>query len=281
MQTIAVLKPKTESLIAQFVSFYQTFSKINRLEKVIFDFSQLNWIYPLLILPISAYIHETKSEYLTSQRSDINSYLNTVRFPGGVNSVAEFQKFLSYIPVTSLEKSKQVENREKLESCFSTMLYKTINGVAGSQDAIYYPITELVGNIFEHSKKDRGWVFTQIYPNKKFLDLCIVDTGRGLRNCYKEERNIILNDKEAVKEAVGGRSTKLDKDRGFGIYSSKRVICEGLGGSFIILSGNAALISEKNREKLMEMPSFNWQGVIISYRIPFPKQAIDIYPFLE
>lgn len=281
MQTIVVPTSKTDLLVAQFISLYQTFAKISKSEMVNFDLSQQDWIYPLLILPISSYIYETKSEYLPSKNRDINSYLKTICFPDGVNSVAEFQKFSNYIPITVLKKSGEIESRERLEACFSEMIYKTTGEVVGAQNAIYYPISELATNIFEHSKKDEGWVFAQIYPKKKFLDLCIVDTGRGLKTCYKEERNIVLNDERAIKEAVSGHSTKPSKERGYGIYTSKQVVCKALGGNFIILSGSAALISQKDKEKIVTMSPFNWQGVIISYRIPFPRGPIDISPFLE
>ena len=284
MQNIIVPKPKSESLVAQFISLYQTFAKISKSEKVIFDLSQQDWVYPLLILPISAYIHKTKSGYLPPKNTSANSYLKTICFPGGVDSVTEFQKIRisNYIPITFLKKSGDIEGRERLESCFSEMIYKTTGEVAGAQNAIYYPISELVTNIFEHSKKEGGWVFAQIYPKKKFLDLCIVDMGRGLKTCYKEENNIDLTDEEAIKEAMSGLSTKSNKkERGYGVYTSKQVVCRALGGSFIILSGSAALISQKDKEKLVTTSPFTWRGVVISYRIPFPERPIDISPFLE
>lgn len=281
MQTITVSIPQKDSLIAQFISLYQTFSKINKFEKVTFDLSRLGWVYPLLILPITAYIYETKSEYLSPQNVSANSYLKTVYFPDGIDSVKNFQKFLTYIPVTHFKKSGEIEDRERLGSCFSEMIYKTIGEIPGTQNAIYYPISELVTNIFEHSKKEEGWIFAQRYPKKKFLDICIVDMGRGLKACYKEEKGVVLSDEEAIKEAMKGHSTKPSKERGFGIYTSKQVVCGALGGSFIILSGSTALISQKNKEKLVTMSPFNWHGLIIGYRIPFPQKPVDISCFLE
>lgn len=281
MRIIKVTNPKNDSLIQQLVAFYLVFKSIVPKEKINFDLSQLNWLFPLLILPISAYIQETKSKFILPKDSDVVSYLRTIHFPEGISSVSEFQKILTYIPIGVLGRKDNFKERGKLESCFAEMIYKVLKPTVAAQNAIYYPLTELVTNIFEHSKKGIGYVFAQYYPKKKFLDLCIVDCGRGLSRSYKEESNLDFTDKEAIKQALIGRSTKPDLERGYGIRTSKRVVCEGLGGSFILLSGGVALYSFKNKEKMISMPKFYWRGVIISYRIPQPKRRIIIDPYLE
>ncbi len=35
------------------------------------------------------------------------------------------------------------------------------------------------------------------------------------------------------------------------------------------------------KERVVSMPDFYWQGVIIAYRIPKPDGSIDISPYLE
>lgn len=58
-------------------------------------------------------------------------------------------------------------------------------------------------------------------------------------------------------------------------------MCEALGGEFTLISGSAALLASKDKERLVSLPNFNWQGVIIAYKIPRPKTSIDISPYLE
>lgn len=145
----------------------------------------------------------------------------------------------------------------------------------------FYPITELVANIFQHSKRDEGWLFGQIYRKKKFFDLCIIDRGRGLKKAYKEELNIEMSDEQAIEEAMKGVSIKPDHERGYGIRTSKKLVCEGMGGSFIMLSGKSALLAERQGQKLISMDNFDWKGVIIAYRIPFLSKGIDITPYIE
>lgn len=280
MKVIKVVNPKNDSLFQQLVAFYSIFKNIPPNETINFDLSQLQWAFPLLILPISAHIQNTKSKFIVPKSSQVASYLSAIRFPEAVSSVLEFQKMLSYIPLSILKRDNPKE-RGKIESCFAEMVYKVLKPTVAAQNAIYYPLTELVTNIFEHSKEDIGYLFGQYYPKKEFLDLCIIDKGRGLARSYKEEKNLNLTDKEAIKQVLMGRSTKPDLERGYGIRTSKRIICEGLGGSFILLSGEYALFSSKKQEKMIFLPKFYWQGVVISYHIPRPKRPINITLYLE
>ncbi|MBI2453493.1 hypothetical protein HYV56_02200 [Candidatus Peregrinibacteria bacterium] len=63
MKNIIVPKPKSDSLIHQLEVFYKTFKNIAADENVIFDLSKINWIHPLIILPIASHIYATKSDY--------------------------------------------------------------------------------------------------------------------------------------------------------------------------------------------------------------------------
>ncbi len=172
--------------------------------------------------------------------------------------------------------------REQLVSLFEEKIYETLGNVSGARSAVWYPISELITNIFEHSKKDFGYAFGQFYPNKGYLDICIVDCGRGLANSYKEDGGLNLTDEEAITEAMRGKSVKKDKERGYGIRTSKEVVCKALnGGGFILISGSCALVSTKQGDRLVSLPNFYWQGVIISYRIPKPTGAIDYLKYVE
>ena len=139
----------------------------------------------------------------------------------------------------------------------------------------------MVTNIFEHSEKDEGFIFGQWYPGKNYLDICIVDCGRGLARSYQDEQGLTLSDEEAITYVMKGRSTKSNKERGYGVRTSKQVVCLGLKGEFVLLTGAAALVTTENKEKLAALPGFYWQGTIIAYRIPKPTRSVDISPYLE
>lgn len=279
MKNIIIPKPDNDSLISQFGAFYKTFKSVNFGEKLEFDLSLIDWACPLLILPISAYISETQSETKVASCS-IKSYLETIGFPKGVDSVSSFERHKTYIPISVLHK-EAVDERERLESLFSEKIYEVLGNIPGAQNAVCYPIAELATNIFEHSKKEAGFIFGQFYPQKEYLDICIVDCGRGFVGAYKEEKRFELTDEQAIIEAMRGNSIKKEKERGYGIRTSKDIVCEALkGGGFILLSGSSAFVATEKGEKLVSLPDFYWQGVVIAYRIPKPTGPIDISKYI-
>jgi len=285
MRKIIVPKPQNDSLLAQLGSLYKTFINTKNKEDLEFDLSLLNWVCPLLVLPISAYINNTRSGYTINQPDKIKTYLKTINFPNGIDSISSFQreiqKHKSYIPISILKK-EQGAQRERLEALFAEKIYKTLGNVSGAQNAVCYPIAELVTNIFEHSKKDTGFVFGQFYPTKNYLDICIIDCGRGFVATYGEEKGLKLSDIDAIAEVMKGNSVKSEKERGYGIWTSKKIICDLLnGGGFIMVSGSAGFVSENKKETLVSFPNFYWQGVIIAYRIPKPTGPLDISRFIE
>lgn len=279
LKSVVVERPPGDDLSHQLVALYQTLKGLQATEVVDFNFSQLTWLYPMLVLPIAAY--ETTTGSTHQQFPDaVTNYVNVIQYPTGVDSVDELQHHRSYIPVGVLKRSGGV-GREKLESAFSQLIIDTIQAVPHSSSAIHYPISELVTNIFDHSQSDRGWIFAQWYPTKGFLDLCIVDRGRGLAATYKEELGMSLRDEDALRRALRGVSTKKMKERGFGLRTSKDVVCKALGGSFVFLSGSAAIVSEGQTDRIARLPDFSWQGVIVAYRVPKPTGPVDIYSYLE
>src|SRR4030042_4735485 len=103
MEKITIPKPRNDSLIAQLEALYKTFKNVQPKENLNFDLSLLDWVCPLLILPVSAYINNTRSNCEIND-SPIKSYLERVSFPKGVDSISLFQqriqKHKSFIPIT-------------------------------------------------------------------------------------------------------------------------------------------------------------------------------------
>lgn len=280
MRTLTIPEPTNDSLVAQLKSLYETFKGVNFSEKLSFDLCQLKWVHPLLILPISAYINETGSQ-LDMNSCEIKDYLGKMGFPKGADSTSAFQKYKTYIPISVLNKEEKV-GREKLTSLFEEKIDETFGKVSGARSAVFYPISELITNIFEHSKKDVGYAFGQFYPSKGYLDICIVDCGRGFSKTYKEEKSLDFADEEAIAQAMRGTSAKKEKERGYGLRTSKDIICKALnGGGFILISGSGVLISDKQGDNLGSLADFYWQGAIIAFRIPKPTGAIDIWKYVE
>lgn len=278
MRSVKVVNPRGESLLDQLASLYLTFKNV--CGDVSFDLSRVNWVFPSLILPIASYIHDTNSDFYPPSKPEVRSYLRFVEFPEGVSSPSGMKRGENYIPITLL-KNRNPKEREMMQSKFLEMIYKVLNPSVEVKNAIYYPVEELVENIFQHSQENEGHVFAQYYPKKEFLDLCIVDRGIGLAASYKKGKGLDISDEEAIEMALEGYSVKPQESRGYGIRTSRRVVCEGLNGEFVLISGGAAFYSSKHENVIYTLPDFYWKGVIVAYRIPKPKGPVDIYPLLE
>ncbi|MCX6785612.1 MAG: hypothetical protein NTZ18_02030 [Candidatus Komeilibacteria bacterium] len=283
MKEIIVNKPKGDAIIHQLASFYRIFKGVKFGEQLSFNLTQLDWCSPLSILPLVAYMQLTGSAYKTVENEQTLSYLQKIQFPKGVDSISPLEQVLqdnkTFIPISVLKKDAP-EIRGRLLALFASLILKSLSFQEGIKNAIYYPIEELTNNIFEHSEQDMGFIFSQFYPKKKYLDVCIVDTGIGYAMSYKKEKGLNLSDEDAIAEVMKGHSVKKSNERGYGVRTSKRLTCEGLGGDFVIISGSTMLISNKKEETLFTGADFHWKGVIIAYRIPQPEQPVNIYPYI-
>ncbi|MDP2655978.1 MAG: ATP-binding protein [bacterium] len=282
MKTVKVPEFVTTSLVDILRPLYLAFKDIKDGEKVCFDLSSVSFASPLFVLPLVAYLKSVGGDVFGSS-SKLQSYFDCIHFPAGVDSVSGFealsQSNKTYVPISILKKSAGA-GRDRLETLFSNMVLKVL-GTSKASSAVYYPISELVTNIIEHSKVEEGYMFGQYYPKKNYLDICIVDRGRGLAGSYSDELGLAFSDTQAIEEVMKGHSTKVNTERGFGVRTSKRVVCEAMGGEFMLLSGSAVLIVSKGKQQLVNLPGFHWQGVIVAYRIPKPQGSIDITPYLE
>ena len=88
--SVVVERPLGDELSHQLVALYETFRGIKHDSLVEFDFSQLAWLYPMLILPLAA--HESMTNSTHKEFSDsVRSYADVIQFPNGVDSVSELR----------------------------------------------------------------------------------------------------------------------------------------------------------------------------------------------
>lgn len=115
-----------------------------------------------------------------------------------------------------------------------------------------------------------GWIMAQNYPTKGFLDVCIADTGDGILESYKKTKIFnISTDAQAINKAINGLSTKEQGNtRGYGLKTSRKMLVEGLGGMFLLFSGNSFYIWNTNIETIFSDIPYKWKGTIVAVRIP-------------
>src|SRR5947208_2623984 len=108
---------------------------------------------------------------------------------------------------------------------------------------VLYILSELSDNITEHSFAKN--VKFEIDIKDMHFKMVVIDDGIGLKQSYANKKIISKNDQSAIELALGGLSTKDFKERGFGLYSIRRLTL-ALEGRFTISSGNVKAKVEKN-----------------------------------
>ena len=268
--------------------------------RILFDFKKCKFSSPFILAGLAGLIFHLKQsgkEVVLSEENSFQSYLDTIMFPDGypspLLSLAEIESNLkpyhdkTFIPVVAFPVSNVAENsqvREKTLSAINSILKQQLNLQGNVLEGIYYLISELTQNVSDHSNGTKGFLFAQYYPSKNYMDLSIVDTGRGLLQSYIDTGNYtITTDEEAIKLALSGKSTKDINSRGYGIPTSRKLLVKGLKGKFFLWSGNALINHNAEKEEIIHLPEhFNWQGCYVALRIPiFNNEQFSIYNFLE
>ncbi|MDR1755910.1 MAG: hypothetical protein LBR65_02990 [Culturomica sp.] len=263
-------------------------------ENITIDFNSTRFVSPLFVLPLMVYLHGNPRQI---NCVNLSPYLSTVHFPDGIipdgmrrsEFLAHMEGYVhkNFIPIVNFPASVRNDDEKNailstVESIISRQLGLAPNIVAG----LKYMIGESIDNITEHSESERGYIFAQAYPKKGYLDVCIADTGITLLGSYrKQNNNEIESDLEAIQAANRGISTKNlpnAENRGYGIITSKKMLIDGLGGHYVMISGKAIHLKSKELDKFLLLPEqFRWNGTIITFRIPYNNNAFSYINYLE
>lgn len=270
---------------------------------VSFDFSESKFISPFVIVGITAVANSLKTqgkrvELIFNKSIPVPSYFNAIHFPGGynfegmtsaeMNSKLEDYTSKTFIPLVLFPTSlidRESTLRENIISAIGSILKKQLKLTGNLLQAIYYLIDELTNNVADHSESKKGILFAQFYPSKNYMDVCIADFGRGIKQTYLDSGKANpTSHEEAIELAIKGRSTKNQTvSRGFGISTSRRMLTEGLRGKFFLFSGNAMFYQNTEKQAIIELPEgAHFKGCMVALRIPtIPNTAFDFYKYTE
>lgn len=268
--------------------FNHLFSVINSNEQidgdeVAWDFSGCGFYHPFFIFPLAIYKSNCgKRVVFYNVSSVMRSYLDCVMFDNmlyindneGLRSTMEGYFHKSYIPICRFDRMN--DNIDSMQTVIQNAIEKQRSIDRRFKEPLSYLISELVCNIQQHSESRYGYIYTQYLKVDNSLNLCIADNGITIFGSYvKNGRYVELignSEANAIKLANEGYSTKNLPDaenRGYGISSSKRMIVDGLGGDFFMMSGGAFHRHDRNGSSYIDLPgSISWDGTIILIRIP-------------
>lgn len=144
----------------------------------------------------------------------------------------------------------------------------------GFLQSVLYIVSELLTNVKEHSKASHVLLKARI--NKKNALISIEDNGVGLKKSYNLKKIYPKDDLAAIEFALSGLSTKDSKYRGFGLFSTRKLI-EALKGSINIISGQGYCLVERGR--ISFKISKNKKGLKIEIKAPV--KNINFYSIIK
>ncbi len=262
-------------------------------DDIVLDFAETSFITPTFVLPLLIYTKRNKKK-ITFR--NLNNYMTCIHLDSlGINSgemrKSEFSAFMEsfaekgYIPIVCFPATKdRVDDKDNIISTVESILTKQSKLESNILTGIKYMIAEIVDNIIEHSYSAEGYIFAQCYPTHGYIDICIGDTGITLLGSYANKPNCeICSDAEAMRAANSGISTKNRpeaENRGYGIKTSKRMLINGLGGQYMMLSGNTTYGKTPKASGYLELPGkIRFEGTIVALRIPLNNN--DIFRYIE
>lgn len=263
-------------------------------KSITLDFSEIEFVTPSYVLPLVAFLNSCDKDITIV---NLKEYLQKIEFADGMcpdrMRKSEFLAIMerysqeTYIPIVSFPATKDNDDEKDailstIESIITRQLKLTSNVLTG----LKYILGESIDNIIQHAQSERGYIFAQSYPQKGFLDICIADNGITLLGSYRTlPNNEIESDLEAIQAANRGISTKNlpnAENRGYGIITSKKMLIEGLNGSFIMLSGNALHLYNSEYRRFIETPTnIRWNGTVVALRIPYINKDFHYIHYIE
>ena len=192
-----------------------------------------------------------------------------------------------YLPLVDFPAQRAYDD-EKAEamSVYENVAIRMFDIPNNVASCVRYVMDEIIDNITEHSGAKRGYVCIAGDRDSGVLDVCIADNGKTVLGSYEAlQGNEISSDLEAMQAANRGISTKNlpnAENRGYGITTSRNMLVNGLGGTFLMISGEAVHVSSPSVRRFVQLPEgYGICGTMVSIRIPYRNESFSYINYVE
>lgn len=239
------------------------------------DLSRFTWVSPLTILPLAVLLTSRGiTDHIPPENAECRRYLERFHFPAGVTKFGNHPT--GAIPIVRFPAgARAVLKRGAVQERLFDIFVRFVGVHPGVQSSLSLALSEWFANIDEHAQTREGWIHAQYYHTKAYLDLCIVDSGIGILQSYRNAGHAVASAKEAVGRAIQGVSTKPELQRGTGIRTMIAQVTDALGGHAFLLSGDGAAYRERGGDVGIFALPVAWQGTIVVLRVPRQTGPVD------
>lgn len=266
--------------------FNEVFSVIAQTEscanECVWNFKHCHFMHPFFLVPLALYRASSEKRILLQNiPPTIANYLKVVNFSMPLeitdSNYAILEQYIgrTYTPICAFTPLEEISN--SLQSILTRIIKHRLPDFHKIEIPLSYLMGELVCNIEQHSKSDKGYIFCQYLQQERCISVCIADAGDTIFASYARTNTLLdeIQDNEALalQKACNGCSTKGIPERGFGLPSSKSLLVDGLKGSFFLLSGTAFHRHSQEGLSYIALPeNLRWNGTIALLRIPIDIQ---------
>lgn len=231
------------------------------------------WLFPTTVMPLQRFIKGHKIGNALFLPDEIHPLKSPIYVAfSGKDRLAHN---ISYIEFPT--------NQERQKVVLEGIYRSNMDGKEyGGPNAFKYALSELSDNIYQHSTFEHAWIMIQRFNSEQFLEVCLLDDGISIPGNYEKNNTPFKNDVNAILQAVNGKSTKKEHERGYGLPSVINMIIKGLKGEFLLVSRTGGLALKNEQKRGYNLSSLSpLSGTLISFRIPYNYNSIDIYPYME
>lgn len=246
------------------------FILLDKINNLVIDFTDTNFISPGGLTPLLAYLLEIKSSLvsgtiISSANSNVENYINRMGFYDllGIEADYNFQKkdgigfFQELYRFSSETNEAEVQFIQENVIKIFTRLQNNNNYI----NALRWCIPELVDNAYTHSNSSICVLFAQRYSKR--TEFCISDRGVGIRETMG--CSDIL---DALGRCVQKEKGIYSQGQGKGLFHTSNLIMNDNSEKKSILNihsenGIITFVSGRKEPQLKKTTSF-WQGTTVT-----------------
>lgn len=291
MVEIAASVPESDDFREQYVAALDTVEKVLEAteshDNITLNLSELSNPSPVFTATVSCVFNQLDSsenveiEWRSPEDSDVNDYLNKIRFPSGIEYKDNLGKDNVPLywadPETDGENGKLIQEtneglREHIETVFSDLSSDATN-------SIYAALAEIIDNVESHSECNDCVIHAEYDPEEGYVDVCVADNGITIPGCYQKHGFEVESDLHGIDKAVNEHISTRGKRKGNGLALAKHAYVDKMAGCMLVASGDGAMYL--NGTDLERVETHEWPGTLVAARINPPQGEFPISKILD
>ena len=198
--------------------------------------------YPNACVPVAAIIDHFKSENINIKLNLVDSegtYLSKLNLDRPFAVEDYYDSYLLDNPFDKIWSFETAKGENRLVSALILSLRQSEECAEGIVSGLEWCLNEVMDNVLNHSKANKGFVMAQYHPTNKQFNVCVFDNGVGIYDSFAGSNVHPKTKLDAITLAIKEKVTRdTSVGQGNGLWGLHRII-EHCEGSLKIISDGA------------------------------------------